>query len=181
MKKFVPFILPILAVIVVGLLCWRWFSTNKKITETPELPTKIEIENLSEDEKSRLNDLVRGIGDYKTVNMATVADLGGEPIKGQIRYEDQGERIYASVIASLPTPAERTFYQVWLKPAGVTDWQKSEILSLTKGGFNASFVIELAKLPLEVRVTLEGVGTTTGEESAVLLTGTIPLLDGQVE
>ena len=88
MKKFAPFILPILAILVVVFLSWRWFNSNSGDIETPEIADKIEIENLSDEEKNKKLVEVTGslIKNAMSAQGAINEDLKywGEEIKKQI-------------------------------------------------------------------------------------------------
>lgn len=170
--KGLPILLPVLAIIVVGFLGYRWYSlrTDQKIN-TPEIPTKIEIESLKPEEQTKLQNMARGIGDYKTTKLGQVKPGLGT---AEVRYEVKDGKMYASVLTTLPllkNSAEN--YQVWLKASQEANWQESSFLEENKAGLMSTFVIPEDKLPVEVKITHEGL---VGQDS----TAELILFQGQV-
>ncbi|MCL2110200.1 hypothetical protein FWH30_01295 [Microgenomates group bacterium] len=169
-KEFLPFVLPLLAIVVVIFLGWQWISLRTKDEGVvPETSEKIEITEISADEQAKLDNIAKGLGDFRTsvLTQKSLSLVGA----AQVRYDFEGDKVYANVIANLPSPAAGTYYQVYLKEGGSEEWQKSEALALSKSGYLAQFVSAAGKLPIGVRVTLESAGTPAGEN--VLFEGEI--------
>ena len=82
-KKYLPLILPTIAVLVLLFLGVRWYQNRTKTPLTPpEVTAGQEIENLSASELATLENLQKGMGNYKTIKMT------GSGI-GEIRYESK--------------------------------------------------------------------------------------------
>ncbi len=164
MKKLLPFIFPLVAVLVIIFLVFRWYRLN---TQTPgtisEFGEGIEIEDLSTTE---LQDSLSGVGDYKTVDLISADD---ESV-GRVRYEIKDGKIKFSVFAGLPE-LEYGMYQVWLREPGSLISRKAFILIQSKGGYLGSAAISEEVLPFEVVVSKEVRPDDQMEE--VILTGVI--------
>lgn len=164
MKKFLPFVFPAIATVIVLLLAWRWFSlrTQKDDTSAP-FAEGVEIENLSQ---SEVSDSLTGVGDYETVDM--VAE--DESSMGDIRYEIKDGRVTLSVMANLPE-LEEGVYQVWFKEIDGEALRRAFTLEMSKGGYLGSAAISESVLPFEVLVSREMVTDDIVEQ--VLLRGTV--------
>lgn len=147
MKKVLPFVFPVAALLLVAFLAFRWYGQRTERTgEISEFGEGIEIEELS---SSELDSVVKGTGDYKTVELE-----GGEDVLGGIRYEIADGKVRFSVSASLPE-LEEGQYQVWLKAMDSDAMRKAFTLEYAKGGFMGSAAISEETLPFEVLVSRE--------------------------
>lgn len=150
MKKFLPFALPAVALVIVGFLVWRWYSdrTSRPTGEISQFAEGVEIENLSD--KAAVT-RTGSVADFKT------ADLKPEPgatAAGQIRYELTDGKVRFTVMATLPD-LERGEYQVWLKDPNSAAIRKAFVLLADKGGWMGSAAISAETLPFEVIVSKE--------------------------
>lgn len=163
MKKYYPYVFPALALLVVGVLAFRWY--NMRTQRDGQITTfgeGVEIENLSESDADRI---LRGVGDYKT------ATLSGEgETQGQVRYEIKDDKVNFSVIADLPA-LEAGNYQVWLQDADGLSKSKAFVLEVGKGGFMGSGSLDAEKMPFEVVVSVEK--TDDSEMEEVVLKGMV--------
>lgn len=177
MKKFLPFIFPAAALMVVTFLAFRWYQENTRLTgQMTEFAQGVEIEELTEAERSSV---LRGVGDFTTVELERPSlDESLPAVAGQIRYDLFEDKVRFSVVATLPEP-EGGFYQVWLKDLDSEAVRRAFILELGKSGYMGSAAIASETLPFEVIVSEE-----TGEVSApsqVLLKGVIEAEDNNQE
>lgn len=148
MKKFLPFLFPLIALIIVGVLIFRWYNsqTANKQGKIPDFAAGTQIEQLSSTDSTRLK---KGAKDLATVDMK-----GGQDMMGEIRYEVKDGKVLFSVIANLP-PAENAQYQVWLQEVNGEAKKKAFVLAADKGGYIGSGSISADTLPFEVVVSLE--------------------------
>lgn len=186
MKRYLPFIFPAAAVLVVVFLTYRWYSQNTTgVGQISEFAEGIEIEQLSDDEQSSV---ARGVGDINTVQLEPVvqdesqSDESDESTEmteeseiastasGQVRYEIADGRVRFSVAAALPTP-ESGYYQVWLKAVDSDAIRRAFVLEMSKGGYMGSAAISADTLPFEVLVSLES--SETSSPSQTLLRGVV--------
>lgn len=143
MNKYLPFVFPLAALLIVLFLAFRWFSmqTNR----SADIGEGVEIEDLTLEQESML----RGTDDLQQVELQT-PDTETEG-QGDIRYKISDERVRFSVNANLPQP--EGFYQVWVR-SGETQ-QKAFRLLPDKGGFMGSAALNQSALPFEVIVSQE--------------------------
>lgn len=148
MKRFLPFIFPLVAVLVIVFLVFRWYRLN---TQTPgeisEFGEGVEIENLSQNET---REALAGVGDYQTVDM----EATNPEDMGQVRYEIKDGKVRFSVMANLPQ-VETATYQVWLREPGSSVSRQAFELVEGKGGYLGSAAISAQVLPFEVVVSRE--------------------------
>jgi len=123
----------------------------------------VQIENLSE---SELKNVLRGVGDVKSVTMTSEA----AEATGNIRYEVVDGKVRLSVTANLPD-LQAGQYQVWFKEANKEKPQPVFVLVAGKAGLIGSAAIAEDSLPLEVMVSQEL--KPDGEMEQVLLKGII--------
>lgn len=153
--KYLPFLLPILAIVVMIFLAWRWYAMQTKTpVVTPATSPKIEIENLGNDDQALLTQLTQGQGDYQTVKMI-VANATETVGAATLRYDVQDEVTLVSVFADLEALKTGENYQVWLNPVGTDEWQPSDLLTLQKAGYIASLAVKTEALPMGVKITRE--------------------------
>lgn len=149
MKKYLPFVFPVVAFLIVLFLASRWYGMRNQIETGQMSPFAegVEIENLSQNE---LTEVLRGVGDYKTVDMMSSDDES----MGAIRYEIVDDKVKLSVMAGLPVLENET-YQVWLREVEGQAIRKAFLLDFSKGGHWGSAAISTEALPFEVVVSRE--------------------------
>jgi hypothetical protein len=159
MKKFLPFVLPALVVVVIIYLGYSWYSqqTEEKLT-LPEVTAGTEIEELSASELATLENLQKGVGNYKVVEMA------GSGI-GEIRYEIRDGKALFSVNANLATDQGEVYY-LFTKEEGASEFIRGKRLEENKGGLFTSMAVAIDKLPITVQVRLGETVVLTGEIQA---------------
>lgn len=163
MKKYTPYIFPLVVVGIVFLLVFRWYNMRTQQAEEQLFGEGVQIENLSEDE---VRDALTGVGDYETVALSQ--DAGAtQPTTGEIKYEIRDDKVRFTVSADLdPTTGP---YQVWLKESAGEAKRLAFTLEEGKAGLFGSAALPANLLPFEVLVTKQ----STEDEPAVLR-GTIP-------
>jgi len=162
MKKYLPYVFPSLAILIVIFLVFRWYSLNTKQTgEISKFAEGVEIENLSQ---TQAQETLNGAGDYKTEDLKSF----DETSSGQLRYEVADGKVKFSVYANLPE-LKSGEYQVWLRDLNGKTSRKAFVLEDGKGGFMGSAAISSEVLPFEVVVSREN--TTDNEIEEIILTG----------
>jgi len=145
MKKYLPFVFPLVALLVVMFLAYNWYTmrTNRP-GQVSTFGEGVEIEDLTGKDS-----VLKGSSDYKKVTL-----LGDTEATGEIRYEIKDGKVRFSVIADLPelTAGE---YQVWLKDVNSEAVRKAFVLEMSKGGYMGSAAIDESTLPFEVVVSKE--------------------------
>lgn len=165
MKKVLPFVFPVAALLIVLFLAYRWYGQRvERGGDVGPGGEGVEIEELSDTERE---DILRGAGDYETVNL-TAGE--GQTGAGKVRYDVNDNRVTFSVNADLEELKDG-FYQVWVKSPDSDEMSKAFVLELGKGGYMGTGAISADQLPLEVVVTLEFIDDNTPEE--VVLRATI--------
>jgi hypothetical protein len=166
MKKLLPFVFPLIALLLVMFLAVRWYNARTSHKEGQVSQTEFaegeKIENLSTDQ---MNKLKKPVKDLNTVDLK-----GTENAMGQVRYDISDGRVYFSVVANLPELKEG-FYQVWLKEMNGEAKKKAFVLVDSKGGFTGDASISATNLPFEVVVTRET--KDDNDIETVVLQGTI--------
>lgn len=162
MQKYLPFVFPLAALVIVLFLAFRWFSAQ---TENPanDIGEGVQIEDLTAAEQESI---IRGTGDFQQVTLENQVEE--VEAQGAVRYEMQDDRIAFSVVTDLAQPTEG-FYQVWLVSQDAT--QKAFRLQLLKGGLSGSAAVSQSVLPFEVVVSHEMTDDNTVER--VLLRGEV--------
>jgi hypothetical protein len=164
MKRYLPFVFPAIAIIILLVLGYRWFSLQTDRAGTiSQFGEGVEIEDLNNNASA--SSMIRGSKDYKSV------DLQGEgEAMGQVRYENKEGKVTFMVTANLPelTAGE---YQVWLKSPTSEEVKKAFVLEMNKGGYTGTGAVSAELLPFEVIVSEETRPDMTLEK--VLLRGTI--------
>lgn len=158
MNKYLPFIFPLVASVIVLFLAMRWFSMQ---TDRPgEINEGVQIEDLTAAEEDTI---LRGAGDFKQT------DLQGEEAQGDVRYEIADERVRFSVMADLPEPEAPAFYQVWIISNDTLS--KAFRLEVSKGGYAGTAAVAQGALPFQVVVTQEQ--TDDAQMETEIMRGTI--------
>lgn len=162
MKKYTPYVFPLIVVGIILILVFRWYSLRTKSIEYSLLGEGVSIENLSQEE---MIDSLTGVGDYETVQLegATEAD------SGVVRYELKDDKIRFSVMANLPE--SESSYRVWLKSLNGTAMREVFVLEAGKGGYIGSAALPAELLPFEVIVSQNGDARMADQQS--LLRGTV--------
>lgn len=195
MKTISPYIFPLIVVVIVFFLIYRWYSNQQ--TPSSDIGEGITIENLSE---SELSAVLGGVGDYDTIQLEPVeppteAPTGDEQVDAEaaerrqrlrrallglaavVRYEIDGDRLRLSVIGQpeeqVATESEEDTpkYTVWFKRVEGGPVQRGFELEPGKGGLVGSGSLHASLLPLEVFVT-QG-GEWNDDLSNVVLKGVI--------
>ena len=148
MKKFIPFLFPAIALLVVLMLTVRWYRANTGRTEGKIMPFAegVQIEDLNQTEMQRLSRMVR---DINTVKLEGTGEASGE-----VRYDVVDGKVSFTVTAELPTLTEGK-YQVWLKEVNGEKKRRAFVLEETKSGYLGSAAISADTLPFEVVVSKE--------------------------
>ena len=148
MKKYLPYIFPTLAILIVIFLVFRWYRLNTQpqgdITQFGE---GVEIENLSPQE---VQEVMNSASDYETKDLNVV----DQAASGQVRYEIKDGKVRFSIYAALPEISEGQ-YQVWLRDLSGQSMRKAFVLEATKSGFMGSAAISDEVLPFEIVVSYE--------------------------
>ena len=162
MKKYLPYVFPSLAILIVIFLVFRWYSLNtQQAGEISQFAQGVEIENLSQ---TQLQETLNGAGDYQTLDLKSYDATSS----GEIRYEIAEGKIRFTVYANLPQ-LESGEYQVWLRDLNGETSRKAFVLENGKGGYMGSAAISSEVLPFELVVSREM--TPDGEIEEIVLTG----------
>lgn len=184
MKKYTPYILPLVVIAVVFVLVYRWYSMRTERMTSSLLEEGVIIENLSEEE---LQETLGEASDFQTVNLTPVTPsptAEATPAEGEtatpsptaemtelgegvIRYDIDGDRLRFSVIAQFPESEES--YQVFLRDIDGTVTRHAFTLDLQKGGYIGSAAVSAEILPVDVIVARGG----TEEPGEVVQSGRI--------
>jgi hypothetical protein len=144
MKKYTPYVFPLIVISVVFLLVFRWYNLRSDLVEYDLLGEGIEIENLSEEEASRFS---QGVADFESVNLE-----GANPDNsGIVRYEIEGDIVRFSVEANLPESGRE--YRVWLRSLDGKAMREAFVLSPAKGGYLGNATLPAELLPFEIIVS----------------------------
>jgi hypothetical protein len=164
LKKLLPFVLPLIALILIIIIVSRWYrgQTNNSIA-TPEYTEGLEIENLSQSELEALENIKQGLGDYQKVDFTGV-------YTGEVRYEVKEDRLFLSITANLPETAAA--YTLWLTSGATTT--RSNDLTLSKTGYHTALVTTIDKLPLTLIISEDTANAAT--PSKELLRATVPAI-----
>lgn len=158
LKKYYPFIVPTIALLLVIFLAFRWYNLRTQ-REDMTMENDIEIETLTPEEELGI---IQGTEDVSTVPLDSEVD---EPVLGQVRYRIEDERILLSVSADLP---EEEQYQVWIRAEDEEMPRRAFELSFNKAGFTGSGSLSTELLPFEVIITQEPSDLETVMDQALL-------------
>lgn len=184
MKKYTPFILPLIIIAVVFVLVYRWYSMRTERMTSSLLDEGVVIENLSEAE---IQESFSEAADFETVQLNPVqpgaqegdqasddeSNQGEQPEAqdpagtGVIRYQVEDGRVRFSVVANFPESGES--YQVFLRDTDGMVTRFAFTLEDSKGGQMGSAAVSADILPVEVVVAKGG----TDQPGEVVLTGRI--------
>ncbi len=150
MKRFTPYIFPLIVVGIVFFLVYRWYTLRtERPADSSQYGEGIQIENLSSQEANKM--LVGGKD--VTTSPLTLSEAAPEEMtgRGSIRYEVQDSKVVFSVTADLPK--KEVPYVVWMRSPSGDDLTQAFLLTEGKGGLVGSAVVPADKLPLEVIVS----------------------------
>ncbi|MFH2022401.1 MAG: hypothetical protein ABIJ33_03980 [Patescibacteria group bacterium] len=169
MKKYSSYVLPAVIVLFAFSLIFRWAKGRQLADQSlSEYGEGIKIEDLTAGE---LSDVIKGVGDFETVELEQSPEVAETLGTGMIRYEIKDDKVKLSVLANLAKP-EASLYQVWLRTLDDSTLQRIFILEENKGGYMGSAAVPAEFLPFEVIVSREQ--QTDSKLEAVILRGTIP-------
>lgn len=177
MKRFTPYIFPLIVLLIIFFLVYRWYSLrSQQQAENAEFGEGIQIENLSEEEAANV---VTGVGDVETAPLEAPdqgdeaqADVADGENTGTIRYEISGNKVIFSVLATLgaarlldrvtddsaaatapPAALEDREFTVYVRSLEGDNLTEAFKLGIGKGGLLGSASIPTDLLPVEVIVT----------------------------
>ena len=172
MKKYAPYVLFGLVVLMLFWLGLRWYTMRSQTKlSSSQLGEGVNIENLSE---SEMRKALGTVADYETVTLQPVEPEVGttapapEEVTGIIRYEIAGDKLKLGVVVTAPDQDESPL-QVWIRKPGGTDVKPLFTLEKGKGGLVGSAQLDADLLPLEVLVSV-GLGVP---QDSIVLKGTI--------
>ncbi len=172
MKRYTPYLLPLLVLGVVFFLVVRWYNQRVQRVEDSLFAEGIEIENLSEEEAQSL----QSAGDFEMVELEPAS--AESSVSGSIRYHIDDERVRFTVTLdeTEDTDAE---YSVWLKEVDGAALRQAFNLEEQKGGLLGSAALPSDLLPFEVLVTDQAL-LTASDLSGVLLRAIIEAPEAEV-
>ena len=151
MNKLTPYIFPLVVIIIVFFLVYRWYgmSTNRPTT-ADQYGEGIQIEDLSTEQASSL---LRGSADLETAPLTSpeTTEPNTTTGTGSIRYEVVEGKVNFSVIAELPEIKRN--YEVWIRTVGGDNLTNAATMVSGKGGYTATISVSDEQLPLEVLVS----------------------------
>lgn len=162
LKKYSPFIIPVISLLLVLFLAFRWYNLRTQ-RDQDNLFDEVEIENLTEEDQ-----IVIGAPDTSTIQLDPEDE---ELVSGQVRYRLNDEKMLINVFAELPKDDSYT-YQVWISPEDKDSLQKAFVLTYSKSGYTGGAAIPRDQLPLELIVSKEA-NPTDQEIEQELLRGMI--------
>lgn len=149
MKKYTPYIFPLIVVVIVFFLVYRWYSVRTdRDPQQADLGEGIQIENLTPEQ---LQNMSQGSKDLETATMESGMPDAETAGIGTIRYEIVNGKVNFSVLANLPDSA--TPYTVWVRSKDGSDLTQAFTLEMGKGGFMGTAAVSEERLPLEVIVS----------------------------
>lgn len=165
MKKLLPFVFPLVALIIVLFLAVRWYNTQTTHSQEKiaDFGDTIKMEDLPQPDQNNIRQMSK---DVKTI------DLQQDNIaQGQIRYEVKDGKAQFTIAADLPLLSAGV-YQVWFQPVNGDAKKKAFVLVNSKGGYMGSAAISANALPVKIVVTKEMQNDDVME--TVLMSGVIP-------
>lgn len=149
MKKYSPYIFPLIVVLIVLFLLFRWYQTRSEQTSKKlDFSEGVEIENLSE---SEADSILRGVGDYETVALEQEPDTA-TPAAGVVRYEIVDDKVKFSVTVNAEEPKDGPL-TVWLRNPETGSLRQAFDLELGKAGLIGTGALSADLLPFEVVVS----------------------------
>lgn len=152
MRNYLPYIFPVIAILIIGALVFNWYRQNTQPQgQISEFARDIQVEELSTPVG-----VTTPVEDLNTVQLDSAE---GVEASGVVRYSQEGDQLAISVIATLPQ-LEQGMYQVWLREIDGEGLVKVASLEMNKGGYQANFRLSAENLPFQVVVSQE----TTDDE-----------------
>ncbi|MBP7768847.1 hypothetical protein KA082_03375 [Candidatus Woesebacteria bacterium] len=150
MKKYTPYIFPLIVIVIVFFLVYRWYAqrTQRDGSEM-EYGNGIQIENLNPDQIKMVNQGGKDVSSSKLEPATT--DSKAVQGMGSIRYEVRDGKVNFSVIADLPK--SESAYTVWVRSKDGDDLTEAFKLTAGKGGYIGSAAAPQEALPLEVLIS----------------------------
>ena len=145
LKKYYPFIIPVVSLLLVIFLAFRWYNLRTQRDKDLKF-NEVKIENLTPQDQ-----IVIGSPDTSTVSLKPENE---ELATGQVRYRIVDERVLFSVSADL-AQIDKGAYQVWISTKDQVIFQKAFVLEYGKGGYVGSASVSKEQLPLEIIVSQE--------------------------
>lgn len=149
MKALIPFILPLVVLIILGAAFWRWVQNNSQPAIDPNAAS---VEVMEVDEAS-VTELARGAADVPTLNMVAPANAPEDAVDAhaRIRYQIDGNNASLLLLATVPDQTQT--YTAWFKPANSDVLTRAFVLEEGKGGLMGSASVPVSSLPLTVYLT----------------------------
>jgi hypothetical protein len=168
MKKYTPYIFPLLVIVIVFFLVYRWFTLRtQRNTMVPDTAPAIQVEELSPEQ---LTSVLRGSQNVSTTQLEPTPSQGTAPVgRGTIRYIIADGKVNFSVSADLPEA--ETAYRVWVRTPNGDDMTEAFMLEVGKGGYMGSASLPQEKLPVEIIVSTAS--EAAAALNAVVLKGSI--------
>lgn len=151
MKKLTPYIFPLVVILIVFFLVYRWYGLRtNRAGDISQLGEGIQIEDLSSEQA---DSLLRGSDDMASTPLTPGDATAQETVTGTgtIRYEMVDGKVNFSVMAALPE--SDAGYTVWIRGAEADNLTQAGELELSKGGYQATVSVNEDQLPLEVLVS----------------------------
>ncbi len=147
MKKFLPFVFPFIALVIVLFLAVRWYNskTTHSQEKIAEFGDNIKIEEVTPTNQNNLRQMAK---DVKKI------ELKGDNTQGEMRYEVRDGKLEFTINADLPE-LSKGVYQVWLKQVNGDAKKKAFVLMFTKGGYTGSASVSIDALPFEIVISKE--------------------------
>ncbi|GIK84287.1 MAG: hypothetical protein BroJett025_09090 [Patescibacteria group bacterium] len=158
MKKYTPYIFPLVVLGIIFMLVFRWYTLRAERSEYALLGEGVEIENLSQEEMVKS---IKGVGDYESIDLTSQDPENN----GVVRYELKDDKVRFSVMANLPEPT--TEYHVWLRSIDGTAMREVFTLVAGKGGYIGSAALPSELLPFEMIIS-ESAQAEVADENYVL-------------
>ncbi len=163
LKKYLPFIIPTLSLLLVLFLAFRWYNLRTQRDNDLEFD-EVEIQELTDEEIGVMIDAL----DSDIIPLETKDE---QEVMGQVRYQIEDDKVLFNVFADLVYD-EAEVYQTWISPLDEDKFQPAFTLEHNKGGYMGSASISREQLPIELMVTRD-TEVDNGEMGEALLRGVI--------
>ncbi len=165
MKKYLPYIFPAIAVLVIIGLAFRWSAVrNADQGQVSDFGQSIQVEELSDEQnQARLS----RVEDLDSVQLDNQTD---EPGAAEVRYEVVDGTVEFTVFGNLPD-SDAT-YQVWIGETAGEGVKKAFALKPGKAGYMASGSVTAESLPFDIIISEESNAADDSLEE-IILRGTV--------
>jgi hypothetical protein len=167
MKKYLPYVFPAIAVLIVIGLAFRWYSL-RNVTDDGEVSDfgqSISIEQQTDEEAQ---DALSRVEDLESTQLEPQQE--DFPGMAEVRYEVVDGSVPFTVFGNLPD-TEGT-YQVWIGETEGEGIEKALELEPGKAGYTASATVTAEQLPFDIVISEEMNPADTTPEN-IVLRGTI--------